>query len=314
MADGVVAVLPSTSSSALDIDNSAFGSTTMRQRVVIGGDTSSGALLNPATTAPSSDVYGLNVRLAMNSTANTIGSVYLAGGATGYTVGSVYPGSTFPVSITAAGSSINFGMVAAGSSSYLVGQVWQGSTFAVSLPTATVAGSTALPAGSTGTLIGAVAVSSGVVLGPGSTANSIGSVAIVGGATGNLLGYALLSTGLAGAAIDPRYLPAFETRVDSFTSAANGTAVVLTAKPLSQYGIQVVGASSTPTSWDVRLEGSLDGTYYSTILTHTQVTGDRAILWSGATLSPSLYFRSRCAGLVLGVASTQINVTILGVS
>ena len=103
----------------------------------------------------------------------------------------------------------------------------------------------------------------------------------------------------------------FRTRADTFTSTTNGTTVDVSTAPLSIFGIQVKGTGGVATTWDVRLEGSLNNIDFSTILTHTQVTGDGIVLWIGALRAPLLYFRSRVAGLVLGPA-TNVVVTILG--
>ena len=96
-----------------------------------------------------------------------------------------------------------------------------------------------------------------------------------------------------------------------FTGTANGATVDATADPVTQFTVQVVGTGAGASVWDVRLEGSLDGTNFTTILSHTNATGDKVVLWSGLTLYPSRYFRSRVAGLTLGGA-TNIVVTILG--
>ena len=103
------------------------------------------------------------------------------------------------------------------------------------------------------------------------------------------------------------------TRGDTYTATGNGTTVNLTANPLQTFGVQVKGTGAAATTWDVRLEGSLDGTNFTQILQHTNTTGDGAIVFSGASYYPSLYFRSRCSGLVLGSA-TNIVVTILGLT
>ena len=105
----------------------------------------------------------------------------------------------------------------------------------------------------------------------------------------------------------------FKTRSDTYTGTGNGTTVTITTAPLNVFAVQVTGTGAAASAWDVRLEGSLDGVNFSQILAHTNVTGDGVVLWLGATLSPSLYFRSRCAGLTLGTA-TNIVVTILGVT
>lgn len=101
------------------------------------------------------------------------------------------------------------------------------------------------------------------------------------------------------------------SRTDTFTTTASGAVINCTAVPLSAFSIQVKGTAATPTTWDVRLEGSLDGTNFSQILQHTNSTGDAAVLYSGAVLSPSLYIRSRCDTLTLGPA-TNVVATVLG--
>lgn len=102
----------------------------------------------------------------------------------------------------------------------------------------------------------------------------------------------------------------FKTRADTFTATGNGVTVDASAAPVSAFGIQVQ-ATGAVTSWDVRLEGSLNNSTFTTILTHTNVTGDGVVLWSGSLEAPTLYFRARAAGLVLG-GGTNIVVTILG--
>lgn len=104
----------------------------------------------------------------------------------------------------------------------------------------------------------------------------------------------------------------FKARADTYTGTGNGTTVTATSAPISVFAIQVKCTGVAATSWDVRLEGSLDGVNFTQILAHTNVTGDGVVLWLGAVTSPCLYFRSRCVGLVLG-AATNIVATILGV-
>ena len=105
--------------------------------------------------------------------------------------------------------------------------------------------------------------------------------------------------------------PNFATRQDTFTATGNGATVDKSAAPVKKFGLQVKGTGAAPTSWDVKLEGSLDGTNFSEVLDHATGIGDGAIMWSGVLDSPCLYFRSRVAALSLGTA-TDIVVTILG--
>ena len=105
----------------------------------------------------------------------------------------------------------------------------------------------------------------------------------------------------------------FSTRTDTYTATGSGTTVNVSTAPTKSYSISVKGTGAAATTWDVRLEGSLDNVNFTQILQHTNVTGDGIIQYAGATLSPSLYFRSRVAGLTLGSA-TNIVVTILGMA
>lgn len=101
-------------------------------------------------------------------------------------------------------------------------------------------------------------------------------------------------------------------RSDTYTATGNGTTIDVSTRPVQSFAISVK-ATGAVTSWDVRLEGSLNNVEFTTILTHTNVTpGDGVVLSSGSSLSPSLYIRSRAAGLVLG-AGTNVVVTILGI-
>jgi len=102
------------------------------------------------------------------------------------------------------------------------------------------------------------------------------------------------------------------TRTDTFTTAGNGVTVDVSANPLTKFSVQVTGTGAVATTWDVRLEGSLDNVNFTQILQHTNVTGDTKVLFNGAALAPTRFFRSRVAGLVLGGA-TNIVVAILGV-
>lgn len=103
----------------------------------------------------------------------------------------------------------------------------------------------------------------------------------------------------------------FATKADTYTTTANGTTIDVSARPMIAYSIEVKGTGAAATTWDVRLEASLDNTNFSQVIAHTNADGDGVTkFFTGA---PGLYFRSRCAGLVLGGA-TNIVTTILGMS
>lgn len=108
--------------------------------------------------------------------------------------------------------------------------------------------------------------------------------------------------------------PYFGTRSDVFTTAggaANGTTVDVSANPVKFFALQVV-KSGAVTVWDVRLEGSIDGTNFTTILTHTNATGDLLTVWQAAGgLNPVRYFRARLVSITGG---TNVTAYIVGMN
>lgn len=101
----------------------------------------------------------------------------------------------------------------------------------------------------------------------------------------------------------------------SDTYAATGTGAVLsaTARPLKSFALAVKGTGAAPTSFTVLLQGSLDGTNWTTILTASNITpGDGQVQWAAAGIAtPAIYFRTNTTALVLGSA-TDIVVRLLG--
>lgn len=104
----------------------------------------------------------------------------------------------------------------------------------------------------------------------------------------------------------------YAQRSDTYTGTGNGTTVDVSTAPLSTFAISVKGTGAAATVWTAVLEGSLDGTNFTTILTHTNVTGDGLSLFIGTAFAPARYFRSRVSALTLGSA-TNIVIAILGV-
>jgi hypothetical protein len=99
------------------------------------------------------------------------------------------------------------------------------------------------------------------------------------------------------------------SRSDTFTGTGSGTAVDVSAQGMKHFGMQVKGTGAAPTSWTVVLEVSLDGTNYTTLITHTNTEdSDGAVKWSPVAIV-GLHFRSRVTALALGSASNII-VTI----
>ena len=98
---------------------------------------------------------------------------------------------------------------------------------------------------------------------------------------------------------------------DVFTATGTGTTVSVQAVAVKSYSIAVKGTTAAATSWTAILEISLDGTNFTTLLTHSTGTGDGVVLANTTTFSPSLFFRARLTALVLGPA-TDVHITVLG--
>lgn len=112
-------------------------------------------------------------------------------------------------------------------------------------------------------------------------------------------------------------VPAFGTRSDTYTTAANGTTVDVSARPCRRFALQVKGTSAAPTAWNVVIEGSLNNSQFTTILEHSNAgefrnASDGETLWFEAD-GPFLYFRSRLVSITLGSA-TNVVATIVGQS
>jgi hypothetical protein len=106
--------------------------------------------------------------------------------------------------------------------------------------------------------------------------------------------------------------PVGDSRQDTFTTTANGTAVDVSARPQKHFALQVT-ETGTVTSWSVVLEGSLDGTTYSTIMTHTKAAnGSGGTIWNPSAV-PCRFYRSRCSAIVLG-GGTNVVARILGMN
>lgn len=112
-------------------------------------------------------------------------------------------------------------------------------------------------------------------------------------------------------------VPAFGTRSDTYTTAANGTTVDMSARPVRRFALQVKGTGAAATAWNVVLEGSLNNSQFTAILEHSNAgefrnaaDGETVYIDSGV---PWLYFRSRLVSITLGSA-TNVVATIVGQS
>lgn len=104
----------------------------------------------------------------------------------------------------------------------------------------------------------------------------------------------------------------YQTTSDTFVTTGNGVTLDCSTNPLQSFSL-VVNKTGTVSAWDVRLEGSLDGSNFTQILQSTNVTGTGVTVFTGTSNSPCLYVRARCAGLTLGMG-TNIISTILGIA
>jgi hypothetical protein len=104
--------------------------------------------------------------------------------------------------------------------------------------------------------------------------------------------------------------PTLTTEV--YTGVGPGITQDVSAFPHKYFTLQVVGTGAPATAWEVSIEGSLNGTHFSEIARHTDLDGDGAVLWAGANVAASSFFRTRVIALTLGPA-TNIVVDSLGI-
>lgn len=99
---------------------------------------------------------------------------------------------------------------------------------------------------------------------------------------------------------------------EAYTGIGPGSTQDVSAYPHKYFTMQVVGTGAAATAWTVVLEGSLDGINFSAIMQHDETDGDGAVVWAGANIAASAYFRINVTALTLG-AATNITVYALGI-
>lgn len=102
----------------------------------------------------------------------------------------------------------------------------------------------------------------------------------------------------------------FRSHVDTYTTPASGSTIDGSTVLFTQFTL-AVSKTGPVVSWEVVVEGSLDGAQFTPILGHTDTTGDGVAMFSGALNAPCLYFRTRCVNIVLG-SGTSITANVVG--
>lgn len=100
-------------------------------------------------------------------------------------------------------------------------------------------------------------------------------------------------------------------RSDSFVATGPGVAVDVSGRTCTDFALQVFGVGAAATTWNVQLQGSIDGVHWSSMFVHRTVVGDGECVWSGQAKFPVRFFRSNVVTLTLGSA-TSLTVWILG--
>jgi hypothetical protein len=96
-----------------------------------------------------------------------------------------------------------------------------------------------------------------------------------------------------------------------YTAVGDGVLIDATAAPVKSFALQVGGVDNVPAAWAVSLLGSLDGSKFTILLTHTRDNGDGGTVFTGPLDSPCRYFKVNVAVLTLAPA-TQMKINILG--
>lgn len=94
------------------------------------------------------------------------------------------------------------------------------------------------------------------------------------------------------------------SQLDSYTIVASGTKVTLAGGSGRAFSLQVASVGTTATAWSVILEGSLNGTTYTSIATHISGTNADGVTVTALTNGPWLFVRSRLVSVTLTPATS----------
>lgn len=104
---------------------------------------------------------------------------------------------------------------------------------------------------------------------------------------------------------DPLYMAYSQTTTGASSSLKNDSGAKF-------FTIQVKGRAAGATSWTVNLEGSNNGTNWSTIVSHGTVDTDGVIKNSGATPWPAAFLRLHVSSVTMGSAG-YLDIYVNGV-
>ena len=139
--------------------------------------------------------------------------------------------------------------------------------------------------------------SSGTVINPATEDGNLATIAGVDFATQTTL-----------SALNAKVVPSVFYTHD-FPSAAVGATQDVTAVPKRSFSIQCVAVGGTMTAWNVNLEVSLNGTTWTTIMSHATSDGDSNTKCTGLSHYPARYFRANATVITLNTASAlTVNV------
>ena len=129
-----------------------------------------------------------------------------------------------------------------------------------------------------------------------------------------IAGLALLVAGLACIAA-PARADSDPYMVTASTVQAGAAVTISTINasqhPMKHFALQVKGVDAAASAWDVRLEGSLDGTNFWPIVWNGTPDGDGTVKGSTWTWTPPIpYLRTRIVAVTLGSA-TGLTVKML---
>lgn len=85
------------------------------------------------------------------------------------------------------------------------------------------------------------------------------------------------------------------------------------SQPMKYYALEVKASTGAASAWDVRLEGSLDGSNWTGIMTHQTGDGDGTTKVSTSpVIFPAAWLRVRLNSLTFGSSASRLTTTVLG--